>query len=44
VRVFGAGGAVLHSTELKPGDSLLGHLPTADRHVGYAIDEFCLEM
>jgi len=44
VRVFGAGGAVLHSTELKPGDCLLGHLPTADRHVGYAIDEFCLEM
>ena len=44
VRVFGADGAVLHSTELQPGDGLLGHLPTADRHVGYAIDEFCLEM
>jgi 3-amino-4-hydroxybenzoic acid synthase len=43
VRVFGADGAVLHSTELEPGDGLLGHLPTADRHVGYAIDEFCLE-
>jgi 3-amino-4-hydroxybenzoic acid synthase len=44
VRVFGADGAVRHSTELAPGDGLLGHLPTADRHVGYAIDEFCLEV
>jgi 3-amino-4-hydroxybenzoic acid synthase len=43
VRVFGFNGAVLHSTELKPGDTLLGFLPTADRHVGYAINEFCLE-
>lgn len=44
VRVFGFNGAVLHSTELKPGDTLLGFLPTADRHVGYAINEFCLEV
>jgi len=44
VRVFASDGTVRHSTELKPGDALLGHLPTADRHVGYAIDEFCLEM
>jgi len=44
VRVFGADGAVLHCTELKPGDPLLGHLPTADRHVGYPISEFCLEV
>jgi 3-amino-4-hydroxybenzoic acid synthase len=44
VRVFASDGAVLHSTELRPGDALLGHLPTADRHVGYAIDEFCLEV
>jgi 3-amino-4-hydroxybenzoic acid synthase len=44
VRVFGSDGTVRHSTELKPGDALFGHLPTADRHVGYAIDEFCLEM
>ncbi|HEX9034345.1 MAG TPA: 3-dehydroquinate synthase II family protein [Streptosporangiaceae bacterium] len=44
VRVFASDGAVLHCTELKPGDTLLGHLPTADRHVGYAIDEFCLEV
>jgi 3-amino-4-hydroxybenzoic acid synthase len=44
VRVFAFNGAVLHSTELKPGDTLLGCLPTADRHVGYAINEFCLEV
>ncbi|MGW6580459.1 3-dehydroquinate synthase II family protein [Streptomyces globisporus] len=43
VRVLGPGGAVLNSTELKPGDKVLGYLPTADRHVGYAIDEFCIE-
>ncbi|MFJ9445203.1 3-dehydroquinate synthase II family protein [Kitasatospora sp. NPDC101235] len=43
VRVLGPGGAVLNSTELKPGDKVLGFLPSADRHVGYPIDEFCLE-
>ncbi|TDV52021.1 3-dehydroquinate synthase II [Actinophytocola oryzae] len=43
VRVFGPGGQVLNSTELKPGDTLLGYLPLADRHVGYPINEFCLE-
>ena len=43
VRVLGPGGAVLNSTELKPGDTVLGHLPVADRHVGYPIDEFCRE-
>ncbi|MET9668910.1 3-dehydroquinate synthase II [Streptomyces sp. NPDC006475] len=43
VRVLGPGAAVLNSTELKPGDTILGHLPTADRHVGYPINEFCLE-
>ena len=43
VRVLGPGAAVLNSTELKPGDKILGHLPTADRHVGYPINEFCLE-
>lgn len=43
VRVLGPGGAVLNSTELKPGDIVLGHLPTEDRHVGYPINEFCLE-
>jgi 3-amino-4-hydroxybenzoic acid synthase len=43
VRVLGPGGAVLNSTELKAGDTVLGHLPVADRHVGYPIDEFCRE-
>jgi 3-amino-4-hydroxybenzoic acid synthase len=43
VRVFGPGGVVLNSTELKPGDTILGYLPSADRHVGYPINEFCLE-
>jgi 3-amino-4-hydroxybenzoic acid synthase len=43
VRVLGPGGAVLNSTELKPGDTVLGYLPVADRHVGYPIDEFCYE-
>ncbi|MCL7427799.1 bagremycin/ferroverdin biosynthesis 3,4-AHBA synthase BagC/FevH [Streptomyces sp. YS415] len=43
VRVLGPGGTVLNSTELKPGDKVLGFLPTEDRHVGYPLDEFCLE-
>ncbi|QGZ50976.1 3-dehydroquinate synthase II family protein [Streptomyces sp. QHH-9511] len=43
VRVLGPGGVVHNSTELKPGDVVLGYLPTADRHVGYPIEEFCLE-
>jgi 3-amino-4-hydroxybenzoic acid synthase len=43
VRVLGPGGVVLNTTELKPGDKVLGYLPTEDRHVGYPIDEFCLE-
>ncbi|MGF1429273.1 3-dehydroquinate synthase II family protein [Kitasatospora sp. LaBMicrA B282] len=43
VRVLGPAGIVLNSTELKPGDKVLGYLPTADRHVGYPIDEFCVE-
>ncbi|WP_083661846.1 3-dehydroquinate synthase II [Actinophytocola xanthii] len=43
VRVLGPQGTVLNSTELQPGDRVLGYLPTADRHVGYPIDEFCLE-
>ncbi|MDT0344060.1 3-dehydroquinate synthase II family protein [Streptomyces litchfieldiae] len=43
VRVLGPGGAVLNSTELKPGDTVLGYLPSEDRHVGYPINEFCLE-
>jgi len=43
VRLLGPGGAVLNSTELAPGDKVLGYLPTKDRHVGYPIDEFCHE-
>ncbi|GII66512.1 hypothetical protein Skr01_65970 [Sphaerisporangium krabiense] len=43
VRVLGPGGAVLNSTELRPGDVVLGYLPSEDRHVGYPISEFCLE-
>jgi 3-amino-4-hydroxybenzoic acid synthase len=43
VRVLGPGGTVLNSTELRPGDKVLGYLPSEDRHVGYPISEFCLE-
>lgn len=43
VRVLGPDGVVLNSTELAPGDRVLGYLPESDRHVGYPIDEFCLE-
>lgn len=43
VRVLGAGGRVHNSTELVPGDKVLGHLPVGQRHVGYPINEFCLE-
>lgn len=43
VRVLGPGGVVLNSTELRPGNRVLGYLPTEDRHVGYPIEEFCLE-
>lgn len=43
VRVLGPDAVVLNSTELKPGDKVLGYLPTEDRHVGYPIDEFCRE-
>jgi 3-amino-4-hydroxybenzoic acid synthase len=43
VRVLGPGGVVLNCTELNPGDVVLGYLPVEDRHVGYPINEFCLE-
>ncbi|MBF9134468.1 3-dehydroquinate synthase II [Plantactinospora sp. S1510] len=43
VRVLGPGGQVLNTTELRPGDRVLGFLPVEARHVGYAINEFCLE-
>ncbi|GAA1625533.1 3-dehydroquinate synthase II family protein [Actinoplanes couchii] len=44
VRLLGPGGVVHNSTELKPGDELLGHLPGRERHVGYPIDELCHEL
>jgi 3-amino-4-hydroxybenzoic acid synthase len=43
VRVLGPGGTVLNVTELTPGTRVLGYLPTEQRHVGYPIDEFCIE-
>lgn len=43
VRVLGVGGVVLNTTDFKPGDKVLGYLPEQARHVGYAIDEFCIE-
>jgi 3-amino-4-hydroxybenzoic acid synthase len=43
VRVLGPGASVLNCTELVPGSKVLGHLPTDDRHVGYPIDEYCVE-
>ena len=43
VRILGPGAAVLNCTELRPGDKVLGHVPSAYRHVGYPIDEFCVE-
>lgn len=44
VRLLGPGAAVLNSTELKPGDEVLGFLPGRERHVGYPIDELCHEL
>jgi 3-amino-4-hydroxybenzoic acid synthase len=43
VRVLGPGGRVLNCTRLQPGDTVLGYLPDADRHVGHPIDELCHE-
>jgi 3-amino-4-hydroxybenzoic acid synthase len=43
VRLVGPRGVVLNSTELRPGDRVLGYLPTKHRHVGYPIDELCYE-
>jgi 3-amino-4-hydroxybenzoic acid synthase len=43
VRVLGPGAVVLNSTELRPGDEVLGYLPGRERHVGYPIDELCYE-
>ncbi|MCK0175260.1 3-dehydroquinate synthase II family protein [Mycolicibacterium sp. F2034L] len=43
VRLLGPGMTVNNVTELKPGDTLLGYVPTASRHVGLPITEFCDE-
>ncbi|RFS84208.1 3-dehydroquinate synthase II family protein [Actinomadura spongiicola] len=43
VRVLGPGGTVLNVTDLTAGTKVLGHLPVEQRHVGYPIDEFCIE-
>ena len=43
VRVLGPGGTVLNVTELTAGTKVLGYLPVEQRHVGYPIDEFCIE-
>lgn len=43
VRLLGPGGHVHNVTELEAGDVLLGYLPNDSRHVGYPINEFCIE-
>jgi len=43
VRVLGPGGIVHNITELKPGDAVLGYTAARSRHVGMAVDEYCLE-
>jgi 3-amino-4-hydroxybenzoic acid synthase len=43
VRVLGPGGEVLNVTDLRAGTKVLGYLPIEQRHVGYPIDEFCIE-
>lgn len=43
VRVLGPDASVNNVTELTRGDTLLGYAPTAKRHVGLPITEFCDE-
>ncbi|CAN5828604.1 3-dehydroquinate synthase II [soil metagenome] len=43
VRLLGPGATVNNVTELRAGDKLLGYVPTASRHVGLPITEFCDE-
>lgn len=43
VRLLGPGGTVNNVTELRRGDRLTGYAPTASRHVGLPITEFCDE-
>lgn len=43
VRVLGPGQTVLNVTELKPGDQVLGYVASDKRHVGWPVEEFCME-
>ena len=43
VRVLGPGGIVHNITELKPGSAIMGYTAQRARHVGMAVDEYCLE-
>ncbi|MEC4815760.1 MAG: 3-dehydroquinate synthase II family protein [Scytonema sp. PMC 1069.18] len=43
VRVLGPNGKVLNVTELTAGELLLGYLAPSGRHVGYPVQEHCLE-
>lgn len=43
VRLLGPGGSVNNVTELTKGDRLTGYAPSASRHVGLPITEFCDE-
>ncbi|HJQ01828.1 MAG TPA: 3-dehydroquinate synthase II family protein [Jatrophihabitans sp.] len=43
VRVLGPEAVVRNVTELCSGSELLGYLATDRRHVGYPVDEFCVE-
>jgi 3-amino-4-hydroxybenzoic acid synthase len=43
VRMLGREGAVHNSTELRPGSTILGFAAARARHVGMAVDEYCLE-
>jgi 3-amino-4-hydroxybenzoic acid synthase len=43
VRMLGPAGVVHNITELKPGSIILGYTAARARHVGMAVDEYCLE-
>jgi len=43
VRVLGPAGVVHNITELKVGSVILGYTAARSRHVGMAVDEYCLE-
>lgn len=43
VRMLGPGGIVHNITELKSGSVILGYTAARSRHVGMAVDEYCLE-